>query len=189
MGGLFRFPGNGPDDQDRERLRCRRTKLATGVEFDQDLDRQCRKEWKDDALREDSRCGNGPHAFLHVLRLLRHRPEELLVFCTTLNGQEERHVPWGDIYGLTDPPDTYRYLFTLYTRGYVQECRRRRGEVIQASAEDVILSVAGLTPTDVRRGVVKWVNRYYPPLKGLPIRLEDPEAVEEMISTTYGQEE
>ena len=187
MGGIVRFPGNGPDRETPVENGSRRIVVSTCIEVDQDLDRFFRQERNHDSIQDEALCSTGPNAFFHVLRLLRHKPMEIVVFCTTLPGEEEGRVPWGDVYGLTDPPDTYRYLFTLYTRVYVQDCRHRRGETIRPSAEDVILSVPTLTGAEVRRGVVKWVNRYYPPLKGLPIRLEDQRVVDEMIAAAFDE--
>lgn len=96
-------------------------------------------------------------------------------------------VPWGDVFCLTDP-ETYRYIFTLYTDAYVQACRVRRGELIEASPENVILPVSALTLEHLRQGVEAWVSAYYPGLAGIPIRLEDPEQVCQMIQASLTED-
>ena len=39
-----------------------------------------------------------------------------------------------------------------------------------------------LTNPDVLRATIKWVNKYYPVMKGIPLRLEDPAIVRQMIA-------
>jgi hypothetical protein len=182
MADIINFPVIPPGDDDAPKKS--RLILRAGIEFDESLAQACGRNELPDEIREETVCGRGQNAFYNVLRLIKHRPRELVVFCTTLTEDEGRHVPWGDIYGLTDPPDTFRYLFTLYTERYVLDCRHFRGEIITPSAEDVVVSAPSLTLSLVKRGVMKWIARYYPNLKGFLIRMEDLNVVAEMIAST-----
>jgi len=158
------------------------------MELDKELDRALKELKQSEGFREDVLYGSSPHAFFNVLRLLRRKPAELVVFCNTIVEGIHESAPWGDVFGLTDPPDTYRYLFTLYSKSYEEDCRRSRAEIIAPSSEDIILHTPSLTSTDVVRGVLKWINKYYPALKGIIVRLEDPVSVQEMISNTFLEE-
>jgi len=155
--------------------------LKPGIEIDRELDRALRGMEDDDPVRLALQYGTGAVAFSNVFRLLRRRPEELLIFCNTIVGDCETGVPWGDVYCLTDE-DVYRYIFTLYTASYVRECQLRRGEMILPSAEAVILPVPDLRQKHLTEGMAQWVREYYPGLAGLPVRLEDPHSVREMIA-------
>jgi hypothetical protein len=154
--------------------------LKPCMELDRQLDRALRNLDENDPIRKDLFCGTNSIASSNVFRMLRNKPAELLVFCNTISGENEDEVAWGDVYCLTDD-DTYRFIFTMYTADYVGECRHLRGEVIEASEENIILPASGLTLEHLVQGVEKWVNEYYPGLAGVPVRLEDPEAVREMI--------
>lgn len=157
--------------------------------MDRELDRMLRKRKKGFRIQEADIQPLRSQASFNVSHLLEQRPEELLVFCNTVMDGVDRPVPWGDVFGLTDPPDTYRYLFTLYTEFYKDYCNEKRGEEITASSEDIILSVPSLTNREVIDGVLSWITQYYPALKNLPIHLEDPKVVEEMILDSLQDEE
>ncbi len=161
--------------------------LKPGIEVDRELDRVIRGMDEDDPVRMNLQYGTNTVAFSNVFRILRKRPEELLVFCNTLMEDSETGVPWGDVYCLTDK-EIYRYIFTIYTSSYVKECQLRRGEIIPASAENIILPVPELAAQHLIQGVETWVKEYYPGLAGVPVRLEDPEAVREMISGSLEEE-
>ncbi len=178
---IIEFPGNtnqsltddGEENSDP-------SPLKPSMEIDRQLDRDIRTLDKDDPIRKDLLNGTNSIAFSNVFQMLKKKPEELRVFCNTLAETDGPGVPWGDVYCLTDR-ETYRYIFTLFTVSYVRECQMRRGEVIEASAENIILPVPGLTFEHLTQGVEKWVNEYYPGLTGVPVQQEDPKVVREMI--------
>ena len=157
--------------------------LRPSPELEKELDRALTAIRKEDQVRlqHGQICRSNAHVFFNVYRLLREGGEELCVFCNTVVEGDPGPVSWGDVFGLTDLPDTYRYLFTLYTSSYVRECGRTRGENILPSPENIILNVPALTEKDVLQGTAEWINRYHPSMKNIRIRLEDPETVGQMI--------
>lgn len=178
---IIEFPGNTPQPgSPDEEGGASPSLLKPSLEMDRQLDRALRRMDKDDPVRNKLMHGEDSIAFSNVFRLLRRRPEELVVFCNTLSEACKNGVHWGDVFCLMDA-ETYRYIFTLYTDSYVRECRLRRGEVIEASPENIILPVRGLTIEHLTQGVEKWVRDYYPGLTGVPIRPEDLDVVQEMI--------
>jgi len=187
MADVIRFP-NKHIEQNPSSRQEKKIILTPSMEMDMELDRALAEFKESEGLREDMLYGSSSHAFSNALRLLRLKPEELPVFCNTILEGIQESAPWGDVFGLTDPPDTYRYLFTLYSKSYLDECRRSRGDTIAPSSENIILSSPCLGCADVVRGVIKWINRYYPGLKGVAVRLEDPIMAQEMISSTFLEE-
>lgn len=186
---IIEFPArSGTPEGEDEQAPPRRPLLQPTPEMDRELDRELRNMDREHPLRKDILQGGQSIASSNVLRLLRKKPDELLVFCNTLSEPGAAGVPWGDVYCLTDD-ETYRYLFTLYTVEYVRECRLRRGEIIEASAENIILPVPDLKPEDLTRAVEQWVESHYPGLAGVPVRREDPEAVREMIERSLGEDD
>ena len=154
--------------------------LRPSLHADRELDRAMRSLQKDDPDRLNQINSMDSNAFSTVFRLLRKRPEVLLVFCNTVAGPNDGGALWGDVYCLTDD-DLFRYIFTVYTRTYVTECRRFRGETIRSSAENIILEVAELSIQSIREATELWVREYYPGLSDVPVQLEDPKNVREMI--------
>lgn len=150
-------------------------------DLDTQLDRYLARTMGDWESIEAQVPPSASQAFLNACRLVARRPRELLVFCTTASDSPEGTASWGDIFALTDPPDTFRYLFTVYTTGYVEHCERDRGERIRETAEDIILSAPRLTGREVVRALWKWTNRYYPMLKGVPVRLENADTVRQLL--------
>jgi hypothetical protein len=88
-------------------------------------------------------------------------------------------IQWGDVF--LKIGDEYPFIFTMYTRRYVRKYFLLYGEMIARSPKDIILDRPFLTPRDTIRATIKWVNCYYPRLKGLPISLEKEEVVQELI--------
>jgi len=187
---IIEFPGNAgtPPGGDDEEQRPRRSTLRPGPEVDRELDRELRKMDGEHPVRQSLLKSDDSAAFSNVMRLLRQNPRELLVFCNTLSGPDDAGVPWGDIYCLTDG-ETYRYIFTMYTAWYVRECQMRRGEVIEASPENIILQADSLGPEHLTEAVNRWVGAYYPGLTGIPVRQEEPEAVREMIESSLEEDD
>ncbi|MEW6441958.1 MAG: hypothetical protein AB1640_13565 [bacterium] len=134
-----------------------------------------------------AQSGRAPQRAANIRRLLALRPPGLLVFCNTVFDNGSRAVPWGDVFALTDPPDTYRYIFTVYTRSYVRYCARCRGEKIRESDENIILAVPALTNCDVLAAARRWIDLYQPGLQGVTVRLEDPDTVLEMVSRSIDE--
>lgn len=94
-------------------------------------------------------------------------------------GQATPCPRWGDVFLRVD--DRYLFAFTVYASAYVQQCRRMLGERINPSDEDIVLQCRHLTPRDILRAAMKWVNLYCPPLKGKPISLEKEEVLQELM--------
>jgi len=92
---------------------------------------------------------------------------------------DSARVEWGDVFLRTG--DEYPFIFTLYTRRFVSSFYLQRGERICPSPHDIILDRPGLGPPDILRAMIKWVDRYHPDLRGLPIELERREVVEGLV--------
>lgn len=88
-------------------------------------------------------------------------------------------VEWGDIFLRTG--DEYPFIFTLYTRRFVKSYYLQQGERISQSPHDIIVDRPDLRPPDILRAMIKWIDRYHPDLRGLPIELERREVVEELV--------
>ena len=79
---------------------------------------------------------------------------------------------WSKGDGFIKIGDEYPFLFTVYTAAYAKEQCRFYGEEIKPSSRDIILKRKHLTPEDILRAVIKWVNLYFPDLRGKPVFLE-----------------
>ena len=189
MARIIQFPPEGKKKDSQPQKKGKRVILSPSIELDEEFDRKLKKTQKWHRPQEADIPPSTSPSCLNVTRFLGKKPEELLVFCNTVLEEIDHSVTWGDIFGLTDPPDTFRYLFTLYTKSYAEYCRQSRGEEISASAEDIILDAPSLTNREVMRGVLLWINRYYPALKDLTVSLEDPTVVEEMIRQSMFDDE
>ncbi|MEW6443989.1 MAG: hypothetical protein AB1640_23845 [bacterium] len=86
---------------------------------------------------------------------------------------------WGDVFVKVE--DRYPFAFTIYTVVYVRERSQFYGESIVPSSKDVLLRRARLTPQDIVRAAIKWVNLYFPGLHGKPILLEKEEVLRDLI--------
>jgi len=115
--------------------------------------------------------------------------EELVLFSPEIQVGVPRSAPagtptlrvephWGDVFIKVD--ERYRFAFTVYTGSYVSECRRRFGEKIVPSAQDVVLNRKFLVPRDILRAALKWINLYCPFLCGTPLSLEREEVLENL---------
>jgi hypothetical protein len=185
---IINFPSEKTkDDTSENEAESAFPALKPGIEIDRELDRVIRGLDEDDPVRMNLQYGTNTVAFSNVFRILRKKPKELLVFCNTISEDSETGVPWGDVYCLTDE-EIYRYIFTLFTASYVKECQMRRGEIIPASAENIILPVPELTLQHLILGMELWVKEYYPGLAGIPVRLESPDAVREMITSSLDED-
>ena len=115
--------------------------------------------------------------------------EELVVFSPeiqgkkteeeTSNGDGDAPKLWGDVFLRIG--EEYPFLFTAYTADYVREQNLLYGEEIKPSPKDVILKRPHLSPEDILRAMIKWVNLYCPTLKGRAISLEDDATLESLI--------
>lgn len=90
-----------------------------------------------------------------------------------------RSAEWGDVF--LKVGEEYPFLFTTYTAAYVQKQLACHGERIRGSARDVILGRKQLTPGDIVRAVLKWVNLHCPALRGKPVHLEEPAVLRELV--------
>ncbi len=95
------------------------------------------------------------------------------------NDQSEGEKSWGDVFVRIG--DEYSFLFTLYTADYVRQQKMLYGEGINSSPRDVILKRPDLSPSDILRGLIKWVNLYRPNLMGRPIFLEESSILQSLI--------
>ena len=86
---------------------------------------------------------------------------------------------WGDVF--LKIGDEYPFIFTLYTKKYVKNYFHLYGEIILPSPKDILLNRHVLAPQDLVQSTIKWVNSYYPALKGLPIHLESEEVIKELV--------
>jgi hypothetical protein len=84
--------------------------------------------------------------------------------------RQPREVRWGDVFFRFG--DVYPFLFTVYTEDYVKHQLVSYGEKIKPSPKDIILRKKQLSPPDIIRAVLKWVNLYSPEQRGIPVRLE-----------------
>jgi len=85
---------------------------------------------------------------------------------------------WGDVF--VKVKDHYPFAFTVYTVFYVLERQRFHGETIVPSPQDVVLNRKSLAARDILRAALKWVNLYYPLLRGKPVWLERKEVLENL---------
>lgn len=88
-------------------------------------------------------------------------------------------VRWGDVF--IKSGDVYPFLFTLYTEDYVKHQLASYGEKIVPSPKDIILRKQQLSPADIIRAVIKWVNFYSPRLCGKRIRLESNTVLRDLV--------
>lgn len=88
-------------------------------------------------------------------------------------------VRWGDVF--IKSGDVYPFLFTLYTEDYVKHQLASYGEIIAPSPKDIILRKQRLSPADIIRAVIKWVNLYSPQQSGKRIRLESNEVLQDLV--------
>ena len=88
-------------------------------------------------------------------------------------------VRWGDVF--IKCGDVYPFLFTLYTEDYVKHQLASYGEKIVPSPKDIILRGHELSPADIIRAVIKWVNLYCPQQSGRPIRLESDAVLQDLV--------
>jgi hypothetical protein len=114
---------------------------------------------------------------------------ELVVFSPEIQREDGRtsepgetsplDVRWGDVFFKCG--DVYPFLFTVYTEEYVKHQLVSCGEVIKPSPRDIILGKKHLSPPDIIRAVLKWVNLYFPHERGKPVRLESPAVLQDLI--------
>ena len=90
-----------------------------------------------------------------------------------------REVRWGDVFFRSG--DVYPFLFTVYTEDYVKHQLVSYGEMIRPSPKDIILGRKQLSPPDIIRAVLKWVNLYSPEQRGIPVRLESGAVLEDLV--------
>jgi len=88
-------------------------------------------------------------------------------------------IQWGDVF--LKIGDEYPFIFTLYTRCYARRHFLLHGEMIAPSSKDILLERPMLLPHHLVQAVIKWVNCYYPHLRGLPICLESEEVIRELV--------
>jgi len=114
---------------------------------------------------------------------------ELVVFSPEIQSQapeapepacsRPREVRWGDVFFKLG--DVYPFLLTVYTEDYVKHQLLSYGEKIRPSPRDIILKKKRLSPPDIIRAVLKWVNLYAPGLRGKPVRLESDAVLKDLI--------
>lgn len=114
---------------------------------------------------------------------------ELVVFSPEIQSQapeptesgdtRPREVRWGDVFFKFG--DVYPFLLTVYAEDYVRHQLLSCGENIRPSPKDIILRKKRLSPPDIIRAVLKWVNLYAPALRGKPVRLECDAVVQDLI--------
>ena len=90
-----------------------------------------------------------------------------------------REVRWGDVFFRFG--DVYPFLFTVYTEDYVKHQLVSYGEKIKPSPKDIILRRKQLSPPDIIRTVLKWVNLYAPEQGGIPVRLESESVLKNLV--------
>jgi len=90
-----------------------------------------------------------------------------------------REVRWGDVFFRFG--DVYPFLFTVYTEDYVKHQLVSYGEKIKPSPTDIILGKKQLSPPDIIRAVLKWVNLYSPDQRGIPVRLESDGVLKNLV--------
>lgn len=133
--------------------------------------------------RESERRSNRLAKFLPLRELVLFSPEiqgrACAGDCLSPDGRRGVCPQWGDVFLRVD--ETYLFAFTVYAFPYVQQCRRVLGETISPSDEDLVLRCRYLTPPDILRAGMKWVNLYHPLLKGKPILLEKTEVLQSLI--------
>jgi hypothetical protein len=114
---------------------------------------------------------------------------ELIVFSPEIQRDEfeteepdesrSREVRWGDVFFKSG--DVYPFLFTVYTEDYVKHQFVSYGEQIKPSPKDIILRNKQLSPPDIIRAVLKWVNLYSPEQRGIVVRLESGEVLKNLV--------
>lgn len=114
---------------------------------------------------------------------------ELVVFSPEIQSQapeapepgdgRPREVRWGDVFFKLG--DVYPFLLTVYAEDYVRHQLLSYGEKIRPSPKDIILRKKRLSPPDIIRAVLKWVNLYAPDLRGKPVRLECEAVLQDLI--------
>lgn len=138
---------------------------------------------KGEPQRESERRSNRLEKFLTLRELVFFSPEiqGKAYAGDSLSSDGRRGVcpQWGDVFLRVD--ECYLFAFTVYAFPYVQQCRRVLGETISPSDEDIVLRCRHLTPPDILRAAMKWVNLYRPFLKGKPILLENTEVLQSLI--------
>jgi hypothetical protein len=88
-------------------------------------------------------------------------------------------VRWGDVF--LKCGDVYPFLFTVYTEDYVKHQLVSYGEKIMPSPKDIILQKQQLSPADIIRAVIKWVNLHSPQQRGKRIRLESNDVLQDLV--------
>ena len=114
---------------------------------------------------------------------------ELIVFSPEIQRDEfnpaepdesrPREVRWGDVFFRSG--DVYPFLFTVYTEDYVKQQFLSYGEKIKPSPKDIILGKKQLSPPDIIRAALKWVNLYSPEQRGIVVRLESGEVLKNLV--------
>ena len=115
--------------------------------------------------------------------------EEIVVFSPEIQRQElagpseeegkTATASWGDVF--VKMGEEYPFLFTVYTKSYSRSQRLRYGEQIAPSSRDILLDKKQLDRLDILRAVIKWVNLYFPSLKGRPISLESDSVLQTLV--------
>jgi hypothetical protein len=114
---------------------------------------------------------------------------ELIVFSPEIQRDEfetaepdesrPREVRWGDVFFRSG--DVYPFLFTVYTEDYVKHQFVSYGEKIKPSPKDIILGKRQLSPPDIIRAALKWINLYSPEQRGIVVRLESGEVLKNLV--------
>jgi hypothetical protein len=140
----------------------------------------CRVDMRDmeEDARQDMLCVTELIVFSPEIQFSRIQAEEP-------HRSEPRYVQWGDVFFKS--ADVYPFLFTVYTEGYVQRQLLSHGETIKPTPRDIILgkrALSGrrhLSPPDIIRAVLKWINLYAPQQSGKPVRLESEGVLQDLI--------
>lgn len=131
--------------------------------------------------REDEDFGSAECDLASLTELVVFSPEIQKVGLQPSDSEEKRTgtVRWGDVF--VKSGDVYPFLFTLYTEDYVKHQLASYGERIVSSTKDIILRKPELSPPDIVRAVIKWVNLHSPEQFGKRVRLESTEVLRDLV--------